>query len=217
MIVTCPRCFAANDVTSRRLPDHMVEYLCNGEHGNGRDHSLIGTQWAARWTMDTDEGVTDELLDPLLACLCASEPFVEYGVVEYRFRRARPDLFVAHVRERAHVMLAPAQATASSVRFAATGYPAAEYSWSTSMRSSQGESAAARAVLRFSSPEDNALEARAASLTGENLDWRIGRLDSRLRRCLPCGAKCACQLSLISREALAKVVNGFVAGGLFAI
>jgi hypothetical protein len=48
------------------------------------------------------------------------EPFVEYGVVEYRFRMNHPDLFAAHVRDRGHVMLAPGVATASSVRFAAT-------------------------------------------------------------------------------------------------
>lgn len=120
MIVTCPRCFSADDVTYRRLPDRMVEYVCAGEHGDGRDHSWLGTQSAARWATDVDEGVTDELLDPLLACVRLGEPFVEYGVVEYRLRCSRPDLFVAHVRERGHVMIAPGQATASSVRFAAS-------------------------------------------------------------------------------------------------
>ncbi|MGD9530441.1 MAG: hypothetical protein AB7I38_19320 [Dehalococcoidia bacterium] len=118
MIVTCPRRFSADDVTYRRLPDRMVEYVCSGQHDDDRDHSWLGAQSAARWPLEADDGVTDELLDPLRACVHPGEPFAEYGVVEYRFRCARPDLFIAHIRERGHVMLAPSQATASSVRFA---------------------------------------------------------------------------------------------------
>jgi hypothetical protein len=118
MIVTCPRCFSADDVVYQRLPDRMVEYTCSGRHDGAGSHIWLRSQSAAVWTPDANDGVTDELLDPLLACVVPGESFVEYGVVEYRFRLARPDLFVAHVRDRGHVMLAPGQATASSVRFA---------------------------------------------------------------------------------------------------
>lgn len=56
----------------------------------------------------------------MLACVNPGEPFVEYGVVEYRFRLARPELFVAHVRERGHMMLGTRRglASASTTRFA---------------------------------------------------------------------------------------------------
>lgn len=96
----------------------MVDYVCSGEHEPAGPH-----HWSAPLADVRDDGpgapdgVTDELLDPLLRCVHAGEPFVEYGVVEYRLRRDRPDLFAAHVREAGHTMLAPAVSTASSVRF----------------------------------------------------------------------------------------------------
>lgn len=116
MFVTCPKCFSADDVSYRRMPDQMVEYVCAGDHG---EHVWIASQSAASWTTDAVEGVTDELMEPLLQCVVVGEPFVEYGIVEHRLMLARPDLFAAHVRDRGHVMLAPGVATASSVRFAA--------------------------------------------------------------------------------------------------
>lgn len=118
MIRTCPLCFTADDVTARRAPGGMVEYACDGDHAPSGPHRWSGP--LADVTVGgpgAPDGVTDELLDPLLRCVRAGEPFVEYGVVEYRLRQERPDLFVAHVREAGHTMLAPAVATASSVRF----------------------------------------------------------------------------------------------------
>jgi len=120
MFVTCPRCFTADDVTYRRLPDKMVQYHCSVGHAGDGEHSWLASLSSASWKPESSDGVTDELLDPLFRSVLPGEPFVEYGVVEYRFRLAYPDLFAAHVRDRGHVMIAPAQATASSVRFAAT-------------------------------------------------------------------------------------------------
>jgi hypothetical protein len=96
----------------------MVVYLCDGVHEPRGPH-----RWSAPLAdatgagAGTPDGVTDELLDPLLRCVRRGEPFVEYGIVEYRLRQERPDLFAAHVREAGHTMLAPAVSTASSVRF----------------------------------------------------------------------------------------------------
>lgn len=118
VFLTCPRCFSADDVAYRRLPDRMVEYTCTGGHDGVGEHTWLTSQLDAGWSAEADHGVTDELLEPLLACVLPDEPFVEFGIVEYRLRLDRPDLFVAHVRERGHVMLAPGIATASSVRFA---------------------------------------------------------------------------------------------------
>jgi hypothetical protein len=53
VIITCPKCFSADDV----LPRGEVQ-----------------------------EGVTDELLEPLNRCVDASDPLVEYGIVEHRPR-----------------------------------------------------------------------------------------------------------------------------------
>lgn len=120
MILTCPRCFTADDVSHRRLPGRLVEYTCSDTHDGGGEHIWITSLAAATRSFDVEEGVTDDLLEPLLGCVHAGEPFVEYGVVEYRLRLTHPDLFISHVRDHGHVMFGrrDGQATASSVRFA---------------------------------------------------------------------------------------------------
>lgn len=122
MIVTCPRCFSADDVEWQRLPDKMIAYTCRRAHSAGSGetagpHTWVGTVDAVSFDADTSQGVTDELMEPLTACVVSGEPFVEYGIVEYRFARAHPDLFAAHIAERGHTMLHPQVATASGVRF----------------------------------------------------------------------------------------------------
>lgn len=141
MIITCPRCFSFDDVRPpRRRPDGAVEYTCTGDHDGAGAHTWtvappeVRAAPAARTAgvrgsaaprsgggpgAGSEAAAVDELLEPMLACVKAGEPFVEYGVVEYRFRVARPDLFVAHVRERGHVLLGArrGQASASTARF----------------------------------------------------------------------------------------------------
>jgi hypothetical protein len=69
MYVTCPRCFSADDVDYRRQPDRMVEYTCSGGHDGTGEHTWLASQAKAGWTAEAEEGVTDELLEPLLACV----------------------------------------------------------------------------------------------------------------------------------------------------
>ena len=117
MIVTCPRCFRDNDVSWQRLPDHMIMYICSGGHGGSGPHPWVASQQSQVTEGAAAEGVTDELLEPLLACVVPGEPFAEYGVVEYRFRVAHPSLFRAHVREQSHVLTGKRLFTASGIRF----------------------------------------------------------------------------------------------------
>ncbi|MEJ3658011.1 hypothetical protein WEH80_34110 [Actinomycetes bacterium KLBMP 9759] len=137
MIVTCPRCFSFDDVRPpRRMPDGRVEYTCTGDHDGAGKHvwsvapaaveapagraSTARRPGAPTARSTAEDAAIEELLEPLLACVKPGEPFVEYGVVEYRFRMARPDLFVAHVRERGHIMLGARRSapSASTARFA---------------------------------------------------------------------------------------------------
>ena len=144
LIVTCPRCFSFDDVRPpRRLPDGRLEYTCTGEHDDTGAYmwstassavdspagpTSTGRKAAARTagrprtSLVAEDAAVDELLEPLLACVNVGEPFVEYGIVEYRFRMSRPDLFVAHVRERGHPMLGARRGSASTstARFART-------------------------------------------------------------------------------------------------
>jgi hypothetical protein len=136
LIVTCPRCFSFDDVRPpRRLPDGRLEYTCTGEHDDTDTYTwstapsaveaparrtTTGRKTAAhtagtpRTSPPAENAAVDELLEPLLACVNVGEPFVEYGIVEYRFRISRPDLFVAHVREGGHVMLGARRGSAST-------------------------------------------------------------------------------------------------------
>ena len=139
MIVTCPKCFSFDDVLPpRRSPDGRIDYTCTGDHGgegpfrwsstpdavdlpSPRRTAASSSSSATRAPRapraprpNPDDASIDELLDPLLACVNPGEPFVEYGVVEYRFRQARPDLFLQHVRERGHVMLGTRRNLAAS-------------------------------------------------------------------------------------------------------
>jgi hypothetical protein len=120
VIVTCPTCFSADDVSYRRLPDKQVAYYCVGRHPDGRPHEWVGTLSAAGRGWTASEGVTDELLEPLLRCVDPEDGLLEYGVVEYRLRERYPELFRAHVAERGHVLLGHTQTTASAVRFGLT-------------------------------------------------------------------------------------------------
>lgn len=141
MIVTCPRCFTFDDVRPpRRLPDGRIQYTCTGDHDGTGTHTWstaaavadapagqtrttrqpgARTPGAPRSGRHAEDSATDQLLEPLLACVNPGEPFVEYGVVEYRFRLARPDLFVANVRELGHLMLGARrrQTSTASARF----------------------------------------------------------------------------------------------------
>ena len=117
MTITCPRCFRDDDVSWQRLPDHMIMYECSASHGGSGPHRWIASRQSRPAEGAAEEGVTDELLEPLLACVVPGEPFAEYGVVEYRFRLAHPGLFRAHVREQGHVLTGRRLYTASGVRF----------------------------------------------------------------------------------------------------
>ncbi len=76
MIVTCPTCFSADDVSLQRLPDRMVMYTCAGRHGGSGPHEWLRPASGSAADDLAADGVTDELLEPLLACVIAGEPFV---------------------------------------------------------------------------------------------------------------------------------------------
>ncbi len=117
MIRTCPLCFSADDVSYERQLDAVVLYTCARNHDGEGPHE---------WTMSltevgrheaADPGVTDELLEPLASCIVPDEPWLEYGIIELRFRDRYPELFIDHVRDRGHRILGTQSGTASGARF----------------------------------------------------------------------------------------------------
>lgn len=117
MIITCPKCFSADDVLPpRRLPDGLLQYHCANHRVHG-DHEWLTTRESVQAPSEVREGVTDDLLEPLDRCVGPDDPFLEYGIVEHRLRTRFPDLFAAHVADQGHSMFGSRACTASSVRF----------------------------------------------------------------------------------------------------
>ncbi|WP_199443591.1 hypothetical protein [Umezawaea beigongshangensis] len=117
MIITCPKCFSADDVLPpRRLPDGLLQYRCINRQAHDESEWLT-TSKALQPPSEVREGVTDDLLEPLEHCVSPDDPFLEYGIVEHRLRTRFPDLFAAHVAEQGHSMFGSRAYTASSVRF----------------------------------------------------------------------------------------------------
>lgn len=121
-ILICPECHYADDVTLERLAGGIVRYTCAARHPDG--HEFIWEMTLERAAVgaapSSGTGVTAELYDPMLQCVLPDEPFVEYGIVEYRLSQRYPDLYRAHIAERGHVMLEPSRVTASNSRFGPT-------------------------------------------------------------------------------------------------
>src|SRR5262249_53154673 len=69
------------------------------------------------------EGVTAEwgLYDDLPKCLVHGEPYVEYGVVEYRYSQLNPTRYAFLVNRYGHTEKAPSHYTASSLIASALG------------------------------------------------------------------------------------------------
>jgi hypothetical protein len=124
VIITCPRCFNADWVSYVKAPEAGFIYTCtnDGNHDPVGDYQWIADPHDSSVAFEgwSDSGVTADLLDPL-AQIVRELPHVwlEYGVIEYELRKQYPSLFGQHVGERGHVIIAPKQPTASSVRFAA--------------------------------------------------------------------------------------------------
>src|SRR4051812_8785927 len=71
MTMMCTRCFTDYDVTQRRLPGKMIEYHCSANHDDTGDHTWITSVAVVTQSFAVEEGVTNELLAPLLACVHA--------------------------------------------------------------------------------------------------------------------------------------------------
>lgn len=117
LILTCPACFSADDVTAERAPDGFgFLYTC----ANGRRHD---DAHPAVWQADPEsdarscvvgDGVLGDLYEPLVAVLQPGEPFLEHGIIEARLRQTAWDVFARHVEEAGHVAFGDIRNTASN-------------------------------------------------------------------------------------------------------
>lgn len=105
---TCPQHHHADDVVPKYAIDGLWEFTCDRS-----DHVPPGP---LSWMASNDPAVgagsssgrsLSTLTAPLLGCLHPGDPWVEYGVVEARFRDVAPKVFEELVTEHGHIDLNP--------------------------------------------------------------------------------------------------------------
>jgi hypothetical protein len=105
---TCPRCFRADEVTQQRSIDGLWTFTCDDgvAHGDGAPYVWDATNEPLGSEGDVQQSLTPYLA-PLRSCVVPGEPYLEYGVVEWRFRALAPQLFSELVAEHGHTRLNP--------------------------------------------------------------------------------------------------------------
>lgn len=119
---TCPACFSADEVTQVRSIDGLWTFTCDygSKHPDG-----LPRVWDASNEVDVaEDDVRQSLspyLSPLRACVLPDEPYVEYGIVEWRFRTLAPVLFAGLVAEHGHKRLNPIASKKTTSAYLAQG------------------------------------------------------------------------------------------------
>ncbi len=130
--------------TALPLPPRAVCHLC----GNDEEITVTGLAIPGRWLyicsaigkfhvepyqwnipceqpLAAGDGITAELglYDDLPRCVTPGEPWVEYGIVEHRYKRLRPDVYYDELLPRyGHTKIGPKRFTTSSFIAAALGH-----------------------------------------------------------------------------------------------
>ncbi len=117
---TCPKCFTADEVTQRKSIDGLWTFTCDyrSEHEDAAAHVWDASNEDSPVEGDVRQSLSP-YLSPLRACLTPDEPYVEYGIVEWRFRALAPRLFSDLVAEHGHTQLNPIPSKKSSSAYLA--------------------------------------------------------------------------------------------------
>jgi hypothetical protein len=114
----CPRCVAQEFVQIENLGPSIWRYTCTRSCKRHADpYSWIGTTPDGPPDVELTDNKADDLDVPndLLKCFAHSEPFLEYGVVEYRYATmGNPAVYKRLVDDYGHTALGPKQYTASA-------------------------------------------------------------------------------------------------------
>ena len=113
----CPLCGSDDAIEVETLAPGAWRYTC----GNERRHGARGPwSWIGREVSSPEEDVVEGkaaelgLYDDLPRCLVAGEPFVEYGIVEYRYSKLRPSTYKRLIDDYGHTRQGPKKYTASA-------------------------------------------------------------------------------------------------------
>jgi hypothetical protein len=113
-------CFSADEVTQQRSVDNLWTYTCDFIRKHESKQKVV---WDDGNDADPFAAATNQTLDPyfgpLLACVKVGEPFVEYGIIEWRLRQRVPALFADMIREHGHRQLNPIPTSKTSSAYLA--------------------------------------------------------------------------------------------------
>jgi hypothetical protein len=105
---TCPQHHHADDVLPRLSMDGIWEFTCDRpDHEPPGPYTWMGSNDGGAGPISNIGRTLGPLTSPLLNCLNPGEPWVEYGVVEWRFRILAPSVFDDLVQEHGHIVLNP--------------------------------------------------------------------------------------------------------------
>jgi hypothetical protein len=118
MRLVCPRCSVEDFIETETLGPSFWRYTCTRScRQHAEPVSWTGSTPDAPVDMELTYNKAEELGLPndLLRCLEHGEPFVEYGIVEYRYAtKVNPDVYAQLVADYGHTALGPKQYTAST-------------------------------------------------------------------------------------------------------
>ena len=118
----CALCGVDDDVTTVHLGDGAWRHVCNG---SGHSEPRIWEEEVVSSGVDdlALEGLAQEwgLYDDLPKCVITGEPFVEYGIVEYRYKQLNPARYAALIGRYSHTKVGPSHYTTSSFIAGALG------------------------------------------------------------------------------------------------
>jgi hypothetical protein len=105
-IITCSACFRADDVQTPTI-DPLTgnwDYVCtNPSHGETPHRWVVIPPAPVLYAASHDGYLADlGVYDDLLTCIQSDDGWLEYGVVEDRFRRCAPETYARLVREFSH-------------------------------------------------------------------------------------------------------------------
>lgn len=102
----CPLCSQDGSITIEPIGPGLWRYTCaNRRHPSG------SYSWQSTITDRLDEEVVEGkaadlgLYEDLPRCLVPREPFVEYGIVEYRYSELRPSVYQQLIRDYSHTRI----------------------------------------------------------------------------------------------------------------
>lgn len=136
--VVCPLCATQDDLDAPTpLPDGAWQFVCHGYH---QPSPYRFETSADAKVAPYPEGLATELglWDDLPKVLSGDEPWVEYGIVEYRYAEAHPVEYGKLVAQYGHTASGPKKFTASAFIAKALGRLASEGILSATFRPATG-------------------------------------------------------------------------------